>query len=167
MEKIWIFIEEFLFPTLLSLGEMLLKIIIIITIILVAIEILKAFRILQWLNKKIYFFTKHLGISPSASLPLLVGVFSGITYGAGVILMSYKQKEMSKKDVILVSVFLCLCHAIFEDTLLFATFGSKTWLLILIKLVVATFVTILANGVFKIREKRLIEKQLANPILEH
>lgn len=154
MDKMIEFINEFVFPTLLSLGEMLLKIIIIITVILVAIEILKALRVLQWFNKKIYFVTKYLGISPSASFPLLVGVITGITYGAGVILMSYKQNEMTKKDVLLVSTFLCLAHAIIEDTLLFAAFGSITWLLIVIKLVVAFITTMIVNAFMRIVEKK-------------
>ncbi|MGD9605693.1 MAG: nucleoside recognition domain-containing protein [Bacilli bacterium] len=159
MDKILLFLKDFLLPTLLSLGEMLLKIILIITVILVAIEILKALKVLQWLNKKIYVVTKHLGISPSASFPLLVGLISGITYGAGVILMSYKQQEMTKKDVLLVSVFLCLCHAIIEDTLLFAAFGSITWLLIVIKLVVAFFTTMLVNLVLRLIDRKKIVVQ--------
>ncbi|MGD9887203.1 MAG: nucleoside recognition domain-containing protein [Bacilli bacterium] len=158
MEAMQMFFKDFIVPTFLSLGAMLLKIVIIITTILVLMEVLKALRVLQWLNKKIYFITKHLGISPQASFPLLVGVITGITYGAGVILLSYKQKEMSKKDVLLVSVFLCLCHAIVEDTLLFAAFGSITWLLIIIKLVVAFIVTMIVNLVIYKKDQKNINK---------
>ncbi|HOH18721.1 MAG TPA: hypothetical protein PK087_05305, partial [Bacilli bacterium] len=66
MAKVLTFIKDFLLPTLLSLGMMLLKIIVIITLILVTIEVLKALKVLQWINKKIYVITKYLGISPSA-----------------------------------------------------------------------------------------------------
>ncbi|HNZ50990.1 MAG TPA: nucleoside recognition domain-containing protein [Bacilli bacterium] len=158
MAKVLTFIKDFLLPTLLSLGMMLLKIIVIITLILVTIEVLKALKVLQWINKKIYVITKYLGISPSASFPLLVGLIIGITYGAGVILMSYKQQEMNKKDVLLVSVFLCLCHAIVEDTLLFAAFGSITWVVIVVKLVVAFTTTMLVNLILKLIEHRQLAK---------
>ena len=115
MEKVIKFITEFFPPTLESLFWMLLKIAIIIAVIMVALEILKALKVLDWLNKILYFFTKHLGITPKASTPLLIGILLGITYGAGAILASYTNKEMTKKDVVLVGVFLCLCHAIIED----------------------------------------------------
>jgi len=87
-----------------------------------------------------------------------VGLIIGITYGAGVILMSYKQQEMNKKDVLLVSVFLCLCHAIVEDTLLFAAFGSITWVVIVVKLVVAFTTTMLVNLILKLIEHRQLAK---------
>ncbi len=154
MEPVLTFLKEFLVPTLESLGWMLLKIVLIILFIMIVIEILKAFGILKWINKGVFFFTRYLGISKEASFPMLIGVFVGITYGAGAILLSYKNNEMTKKDVVLVSVFLCLCHAIFEDTLLFASFGSRTLLVIAIKLVVASSVTALANFILMKREKK-------------
>ena len=97
MEKVIKFITEFFPPTLESLFWMLLKIAIIIAVIMVALEILKALKVLDWLNKILYFFTKHLGITPKASTPLLIGILLGITYGAGAILASYTNKEMTKK----------------------------------------------------------------------
>lgn len=139
------FFKDFVLPTLESLGGMLLKIVIVITIVIVSIEILKAFKILNWINERLYFITKFLGISKNASLSLLIGVLIGITYGAGLMLYSYKNKEISKKDVFLVCVFLSVCHAIFEDTLLFAAFGSVTWLLVVIKIALASILTVVFN----------------------
>ncbi|MDY0064452.1 MAG: nucleoside recognition domain-containing protein [Bacilli bacterium] len=154
MESVLTFFKEFLLPTLESLGWMLLKIVLIILLIMIVIEILKALGVLKWINKGVFFFTKYLGISKEASFPMLIGVFVGITYGAGAILLSYKNNEMSKKDVVLVSVFLCLCHAIFEDTLLFASLGSKTLLVIAIKLLVASIATATANLIIMKKEKK-------------
>lgn len=145
MDKIWKFITYFFPPTLESLFWMLLKIAIIITVIMVALEILKALKVLDWLNKMLYYLTRHLGITPKASTPLLIGILLGITYGAGAILASYSNKEMTRKDVILVGVFLCLCHAIIEDTLLFASFGAIGWLLVVVRFFVACLVTGLIN----------------------
>ena len=71
---------------------------------MIVMEILKALKVLDWLNKVLFHFTKHLGITPQASTPLLVGILLGITYGAGAILASYTNKEMTKKDVVLVLV---------------------------------------------------------------
>lgn len=156
MEKVIKFITEFFSPTLESLFWMLLKIAIIIAVIMVALEILKALKVLDWLNKILYFFTKHLGITPKASTPLLIGILLGITYGAGAILASYTNKEMTKKDVVLVGVFLCLCHAIIEDTLLFVSFGAVGWLIVIIRFIVASVVTWLINLFYHPKENGIV-----------
>jgi len=123
---------------------------------MVALEILKALKVLDWLNKILYFFTKHLGITPKASTPLLIGILLGITYGAGAILASYTNKEMTKKDVVLVGVFLCLCHAIIEDTLLFVSFGAVGWLIVIIRFIVASVVTWLINLFYHPKENGIV-----------
>lgn len=154
--KIWFFIEDF-FPLFLrDLFNMLIKLVVIITLILIAIEILKALKILKILNKLLYSITKYLGISESASTPLLVGILFGITYGAGAILASYQAQEMNKKDVILVSCFLCFGHAFIEDTILFMSFGAKGYLLVLIRFFLAYIITFIINVFLKLREKTLI-----------
>ena len=144
----WEHIIEFsrgFFP---DLGLYLLKLILIVIIVVVVIEILKAIKVLDFLNKILYYITKPLGISKSASMPLLVGFLAGITYGAGAIIASYNSGDMNKKDVILVSTFLCLCHAILEDTLLFATIGAIGWLVALIRFTLAVVVTLIVNLIY-------------------
>ena len=144
-DKIWFYVKDFGLPFITDLGSMLLKLVIIITIMLVVLEILKAIGILNLLNKLLFYITKPLGISESASMPLLIGLLAGITYGAGAILASFASNEMNKKDVVLVSVFLCICHGIIEDTLLFAAIGSIGWVIFVIRLVLAVVVTIVLN----------------------
>ena len=159
-DKIWFYIQDFGWPFIIDLGSMLLKLILIITIMLVVLEILKAIGVLNFLNKILFFVTKPLGISESASMPLLIGLLAGITYGAGAILASFASNEMNKKDVVLVSVFLCICHGIIEDTLLFAAIGSIGWVIFIIRLVLAIIITIILNIIFKIKENK--EKKEAN-----
>lgn len=101
-DKIWFYVKDFGLPFITDLGSMLLKLVIIITIMLVVLEILKAIGILNLLNKLLFYITKPLGISESASMPLLIGLLAGITYGAGAILASFASNEMNKKDVVLV-----------------------------------------------------------------
>lgn len=152
--SIWETVMDFskgFFP---ELGSYLLKLILIVIIVVVAIEILKAIKVLDFLNKILYYITKPLGISKSASMPLLVGFLAGITYGAGAIIASFNNGDMNKKDVILVSTFLCLCHAILEDTLLFSTIGAIGWVVALIRFVVAVIVTMIVNLIYdKINKK--------------
>lgn len=145
-----------------DLGAYLLKLILIVVIVVVAIEILKAIKVLDFLNKILYYITKPLGISKSASMPLLVGFLAGITYGAGAIIASYNNGDMNRKDVVLVSTFLCLCHAILEDTLLFSTIGAIGWIVALIRFVVAVIVTIIVNLIYNKINKNKKEEGIKN-----
>jgi len=163
--KLSFYIEDFFPDFLTDLGILLLRLIIIITIMLVILEILKAFRIFNILNTILYYITKPLGISKSASMPLLIGILIGITYGAGVIIASYASNEMNKKDVILVGVFLSICHSIIEDTLIFASVGARGWIIALIRIfiafIVTTFINIIINLKVKHQRTEIIDTNLS------
>ena len=151
---------DFLIDTGSGLLGLIIQIFIIIVVILVLLEILRALGVIDFLNKILYRFTKYLGISKGASLPLFIGFFIGITYGAASIIESYKSKEMTKKDVILVSVFISLCHAIFEDTILFAALGAKLWIIVVLRFFIACTVTIILNLIISKREKNNIKENI-------
>lgn len=126
----------------------------IIFIVMLLLETLKAFNILQKINHITYKVTKYLGISSSANFPLLVGMIIGISYGAGAIIASYKNGDMNKKDVLLVSVFLCICHAIIEDTFLFVKIGANGFILVFARLFTAIICTYIANKFVTKRENK-------------
>ena len=65
------------------------------------------------------------GFRPSAILSLLTGVVFGISYGAGILIPQSQSGQMNPRQVFLVAAFLSLCHAIFEDTLLFVALLAR------------------------------------------
>ena len=147
-------IKAFLSDFGVGIFKLLLQMVIIITIIMVVLEVLRALGVVDFLNRFLYRFTRFFGISKGASLPLFIGFFIGITYGAASIIESYKNQEMTKKDVVLVSTFICLCHSIFEDTLLFVALGAKLWIIGFVRIVIASLVTILLNVFLTIKERK-------------
>lgn len=153
-------IKEFLLDFSGGIFKVLLQMTIIITIIMVILEVLRALGVIDFLNKILYKITRVLGISEGASLPLFIGFFIGITYGAASIIESYQRKDMNRKDVILVSTFLCLCHAIIEDTILFASLGANVFIIAVVRIVVATLVTILVRLFIEHKEKKNIRDKL-------
>ena len=60
---------------------------------------------------------------------------------------------MNKKDVILVSTFLCICHALPEDTLLFVSVGANGWIVLLVRFVLGIIATLIANLVYELLNK--------------
>lgn len=80
------------------------------------------------------------GFRNEALFPLMTGILFGISYGAGVLIPQAQSGELSRKQVFLIALFLCLCHAIIEDTLLFVMLGADAWIVVLTRFVAAMII---------------------------
>lgn len=82
-------------------------------------------------------FIKESQKNVSKGFSLLVGVFLGITYGAGILIKEVESGRISKDDIFYIGTFLMICHAIIEDTLLFVIFGADFTMAIIIRTIAA------------------------------
>ena len=80
---------------------------------------------------------RRFNLSKRVAFPLLAGLFLGIVFGSGVIISFANDGTLTKRDLILVLVFLGICHSIIEDTLIFAALGANWWVLISCRFVLA------------------------------
>ncbi|WP_102028657.1 nucleoside recognition domain-containing protein [Salirhabdus sp. Marseille-P4669] len=119
-------------------------------ILQLALIVIPLMIIMQWLREKGHFqvmskklapMTKILGVEKNASMPLVTGLTIGLAYGAGVLIQSAKEDNISRKDMCLVLIFLVSCHAVVEDTLVFAPLGIPLWPLLVIRLLTALVLT--------------------------
>ena len=96
-----------------------------------------------------------LGISGNGLIPLATGVIIGLTYGAGVIIHSIRTSNVGKKEAFLILLFLSICHAIIEDTLIFVVIGANGLILIAFRFVLAIILTyaIYKSKIFKTPEE--------------
>jgi hypothetical protein len=98
-------------------------------------------------KERFRFITSGVGISSKAIAPWLVGVIVGITYGAALLYQFNEKQGLGHKDACLITVFLCLAHAMIEDTLLFAVVGGNLFWIFAARLVIAVLVVrLLATG---------------------
>ena len=74
-----------------------------------------------------------------------LSVVIGLSYGAGVILQSAKEDELSQRDLYLLTYFLVAAHAVFEDTAIFVAVGVNGILLLLTRLLIAGLFTFAAS----------------------
>ena len=111
--------------------------------LLIALEFMRQTKALNWLTDKVNPATSRLGFSKEALVPLLAGFLFGISYGAGVLIPEARSKLITKQQVFLVAVFLALCHAVVEDTLLFVAVGANGWYLFFSRLILAIAFTYL------------------------
>ena len=130
--------------------------------LMILMEILKDSNILEKLSKKLNYLFRALNISDEATFPLLIGLLFGLSYGAGIIIESTKENNLSKKDLYVLMIFLIACHAIVEDTLLFVVVGANLWLLLGIRLGTAIIISIIASKILN-RKTDKLENTAKNP----
>jgi hypothetical protein len=80
---------------------------------------------------------RRLNLSNRAAYPLLAGLFLGIVFGSGVIISFARDGSLTKRDLMLVLVFLGICHSIIEDTVVFIALGANGWILMAVRFTLA------------------------------
>jgi hypothetical protein len=66
----------------------------------------------------------RLGMSSASTVPLAAGIFLGIGHGAGILIAVAEDGRLTRSETGSLFLFLATCHAIIEDTLLFALVGA-------------------------------------------
>ena len=94
----------------------------------------------------------------SKGFSITVGVFLGITYGAGMLIEEAKSGRISKDDIFYIGTFLLICHAIIEDTLLFLIFGADFTMAVIIRTVAAIVIAFVLLKVYQYKEKTALQK---------
>ena len=116
------------------------QIAIIVIPLMLFMEILKDLGALDSIARLLSPIVKVYDMKEEAGFPLVIGIVIGLSYGAGVILQSAKQDELSQRDLYLLTYFLVAAHAVFEDTAIFMALGvNGIWLLTTRILVAALF----------------------------
>jgi len=102
----------------------------------VIVPLTVGFQVLRdrpWVRRKIGPYAgslRRLGLGEGAGVALAAGVFLGIVYGAGILIQESRSGRMSERETFLLALFLCTCHAVVEDTLLFVVVGGHGgWIL--------------------------------------
>lgn len=126
-------------------GLAVMQVAIIVIPIMIFIQILKDINVITKLSRYLRPFTRAIGVDDRTGIPLLAGIMFGIAYGAGVIIQTAKEENLSKKDLYLATIFLVSCHAVVEDTLIFLPLGINVLYLLMIRVVFALIVTIIAS----------------------
>ncbi len=120
--------------------------------LMILLQLLRDYKILEWLTKKMLPASKVLGISKDAMLPLIIGFFIGISYGAGAVKETAEEANLSKKDIFLIGIFLSSCHGFIETTLIFAAIGANIWILTVGRILIAVILTIIMSKVVKFKD---------------
>jgi hypothetical protein len=92
-------------------------------------------KVSQWLAPLL----SPLRLPGDAGLPVAAGLAVGLTYGAGVILQTAEEGKLNRSELTVTAVFLGICHALIEETILFSAAGTSGVLLITLRVVLGLF----------------------------
>ena len=129
----------------------------IIFILLAVMEILKRIGFIDWINRAFSPVMRFMGIDPGLSLTCIVGLTMGISYGSGLIIKETREGNYSSRDLFLVAVFMSLCHALIEDTLLMIPLGAKMAGIFWGRIIFAVVFTLAFNKIMPREEKKAVE----------
>lgn len=122
--------------------------------LMLIMEIFKDLKIIDRISKLIKPATNFFTINEKSGISLMIGIVFGLLFGAGAMIQSTKEHDIDKRSIFLICMFLSLCHAVIEDTLIFGAIGAD-FVAILVTRVIAA---VLTTYVFS----RLIKKEITN-----
>jgi len=140
--------NQFLSETLWGSLEMLKKLAFIIFPLLIGMEVADDSGILAKFSELFDPILRKFKLSSEASLPLIVAQIFGLTYGAGVMIRSVEDDKLSDSDLKIMAIFLVICHAVIEDTLLFAAIGGNALIMLGTRVGLAIILTYIYSQFF-------------------
>ena len=111
------------------------KIVIIIVVLMVLIEAMREYGIMDRITAALEKPMKALGMDSRTSFVAAVGLVLGIAYGAGIIINEANRSRIGKKEILATNLFLGTNHALLEDSFIFAAVGAGLGWIVLGRLV--------------------------------
>lgn len=124
-------------------GMGVLQLALIVVPVMLFIQILNDLGILDGFARLVRPLMVPLGIAPRGAVTMAGGLVFGLAFGAGVIIEQVREQKFEKREITLMVLFLCACHAVVEDTLIFIPLGINVGYLLLIRLGTAVLLTLL------------------------
>ncbi len=139
----------FVWETSAGLFSLLLKVFLIVVPLMVLLEIFREYKIIDKLIIPFRRPAGAIGFKQDSIYPLLAGIIFGISYGGGVLIGESASGRIKGNQKFLVALYLGLCHAVFEDTLIFMSLGANGAVVLPVRLVLATGVVFMAAIILK------------------
>ena len=114
------------------------KMTVIIVPLLIGIEYLKEIGWMEKLSAKLRKVSKLIELPGEAALGMIVAYSVGLVFGSGVIIRIKKEVEMTRKQINTMFIFIGMCHAVVEETIIFTAVGANG-VIVMVSRVLASF----------------------------
>ncbi len=109
--------------------------------ILIMIEIARHYQVIEKITGRVRGALQFLTLPQEAAFPMLAGIFFGIVFGAALIIEYAREGYLNKRDLLLIGIFLSICHSVVEDTFILAVFGANPVVLLTTRIILAIIIT--------------------------
>lgn len=124
-----------------GLGETLVWMLVILLGLSWGLQLLKASGVLALLMKGLSPLLRLAGIRGEAGHLTAVGLFLGISYGAGLLIKEAQSGEIAPRQIFLSCIFMGFAHSVIEDTLIVLALGANVHGVLTARLVFALVAT--------------------------
>lgn len=139
----------------LGLGETMVWMLVILLALSFGLEILRVTGLLALMMKALSPLLRLAGIRGEAEHLTAIGLFLGISYGAGFLIREAQSGAISPRQVFLSCVFMGFAHSVIEDTLVVMSLGADVYGVLIGRLVFA----IAATAIIAVVLHRLSDEQ--------
>ncbi|MFK7901759.1 MAG: nucleoside recognition domain-containing protein [Nitratireductor sp.] len=105
------------------------------------LELLKVSGLLDMIMVLLSPILRLAGVKDEAAYLTSVGLFLGISYGAGLLIREAKSKKVSPKQIFLSCVFMGFAHSVIEDTLFVMALGADVYSVLIGRVIFAIIAT--------------------------
>ncbi len=106
------------------------KLALIILPLTILLEVAKRYGWIEFISIHAQGMTDILRLPRTAAVPVFIGVVFGIVSGSGIILQVAKEEKYTKEDLTVLFVLVGICHAIFEETIIFSGMGANLLIIV-------------------------------------
>lgn len=96
----------------------------IVVVMVVVIEVLKVIRVVHLCELLLQPILRFIGISSGLAHIMAVAALLGLTYGSGALIAESRQRNFNKKDLAVALIFISMCHALLEDSIIMVLSGA-------------------------------------------
>ena len=108
-----------------GLAETMVWMLVILLVLSWALEILKVTGLMEWMMKALSPVLRLAGIRGEAGHLTTIGLFLGISYGAGLLIREAQSGAVSPRQIFLSCVFMGFAHSVIEDTIVVMSLGAN------------------------------------------
>lgn len=124
-----------------GLGETMIWMFIILIVLFWGLETLKLSGLLELMMKALSPMLRLAGIRGEAGYLTAVGLFLGISYGAGLLIREAQSNAISPRQIFLSCVLMGFAHSMIEDTILMISLGADVYGVLVGRLIFAVTAT--------------------------
>jgi len=116
--------------------------------LMILLQIMTDYKWLEKLSEKTKWATDFIGVSKDALIPLLIGIFAGVSYGAGAIIFAKEKYHLTRRDIFLTMCFIIPLHAVIETSLIFWMLGVNPAVVLVSRFCMAMSGTLICKWLF-------------------